>query len=113
MQKLIPACVNVREEILNAKRWCLTHPTKLKKDWKRFLNGWFDRQLARGGSAIPYEETRATEEAIEELPVWRKEDIRASYQIYEDLTGEERVSFFEERREDIELYLKLKERDEI
>lgn len=70
MQSLIPSSVNIREEIMNAKRWCLSHPSKMKKDWKRFLNNWFDTQLAKGGSVTPYipeekEEKESDEQARE------------------------------------------------
>lgn len=42
--------VDIQAEILKAAAWQASNPAKRKKDYKKFLNGWFSRQQERGGT---------------------------------------------------------------
>ena len=48
-ERTYPAC-NVKHEILKASAWCAANPQKIKKDYKRFLNGWLSRCQESGGT---------------------------------------------------------------
>lgn len=47
--------IDVRQEIRNAKAWLISNPTRVKKDWKRFLNNW----LARSNDRARFESNSA------------------------------------------------------
>jgi hypothetical protein len=42
--------VDVRAEIYRAAQWMLANPAKRKKNYRKFLTGWFGRSQERGGS---------------------------------------------------------------
>ena len=42
--------VNYDYEIKKIESWLLSNPTKLKKNWYRFINNWFERCQQRGGN---------------------------------------------------------------
>lgn len=48
-KRTYPAC-DVNAEILKASAWQSANPKKLKKDYKRFLNGWLSRCQEYGGT---------------------------------------------------------------
>jgi len=41
--------LNIERELGKAKEWLLANPTKRKKNYRRFLVGWFTRSQERGG----------------------------------------------------------------
>lgn len=44
--------VNVRYEILRAKKWCEDN-SRYKTKWKQFLSNWFEKSVSHGGSGVP------------------------------------------------------------
>ena len=44
-QKELYPSLDVEQQIRSAVSWIEANPTKKKKDWKRFLNGWFQRSM--------------------------------------------------------------------
>ena len=42
--------VDIVGEIRRAREWLLSHPEKRKKNYRRFLTGWFSRSQEKGGS---------------------------------------------------------------
>lgn len=47
--KAYPAC-SIPIELARAREWVVGHPEKRKKNWYRFLTGWFSRSQERGGT---------------------------------------------------------------
>lgn len=41
--------LDIERELGKAKEWVLANPTKIKKNWRRFLVNWFSRAQERGG----------------------------------------------------------------
>jgi hypothetical protein len=41
--------LNIEVELSKAKEWVLANPKKRKKNWRKFLVGWFGRAQERGG----------------------------------------------------------------
>lgn len=42
--------VDVDTELMRALEWLIANPTKLKKNYRKFILGWLSRAQERGGS---------------------------------------------------------------